>query len=214
MAIDEIKETGGARIGMARATWPFATLTVNRDTLRLNAGIIGDLIFSPADVISIEPYNVFVSQGIRINHSVGNYNKDVVFLTSGINALIEEIRQTGFLDNKEAVPINRDITALQGSGGFPFKWPPVIAIIVMWNLLFIADFHKVFTGDQKFTGFGVFVKIALGMMFLICALLLFLKPMQDFMLKKGRTINGVRPFLYFMMFIVGMMLLTSSLLPT
>jgi len=213
MAVNEIKETGGARIGMARASWPFATLIVNRDTLRLNAGMIGDLIFSPSDIISLEPYNVLVSQGIRINHNVSNYNKDVVFLTSGINTLIEEIRQTGFLDNKEAVPINRDIKALQSSGGFPFKWPPVIAIIVIWNLLFIADNYKFFTTDQQFTGFGIFVKIALGMMFLICALILFLKPMQAFMLKKGRTIDGVRPFLYFMMFVVGMMLLMTSVLP-
>jgi hypothetical protein len=36
----EVKETGRARIGMANATWPFATLTVNREKLQLNATIL------------------------------------------------------------------------------------------------------------------------------------------------------------------------------
>ena len=34
--MDQLKMTGGARIGMANATWPFVTLTVTKDRLDLN----------------------------------------------------------------------------------------------------------------------------------------------------------------------------------
>ena len=49
----EVKKTGGARIGIANATWPFATLKANKDKLELNVIIIGELIFKPSDIISI-----------------------------------------------------------------------------------------------------------------------------------------------------------------
>ena len=31
--MDDIEEIGGATIGLARATWPFAKLTVNKNVL-------------------------------------------------------------------------------------------------------------------------------------------------------------------------------------
>ena len=39
--------------GMANATWPFATLTVNKNELQLKASIIGNLVFKPSDIIAI-----------------------------------------------------------------------------------------------------------------------------------------------------------------
>ena len=41
--MNDIEETGGAKIGLAQATWPFATLTVNKNLLRINASILGNL---------------------------------------------------------------------------------------------------------------------------------------------------------------------------
>lgn len=52
--MNELKLTGGARIGMANATFPFATLKVNKDRLELNASIVGNIVFQPSDIISIE----------------------------------------------------------------------------------------------------------------------------------------------------------------
>ena len=49
----EINQTGGAGIGMANATWPFAKLTVNKDTLTLrdSTDYIGlDYYSSKADI--------------------------------------------------------------------------------------------------------------------------------------------------------------------
>ena len=56
--IQEVKEKGGARIGMINATWPFATLSVTRNELKLNTSIIGNSSFSPSDIIAIEPYKI------------------------------------------------------------------------------------------------------------------------------------------------------------
>jgi len=72
----ELKLTGGARIGKANATIPFATLKVNRDRLELNASIIGNLTFHSSDIVSIEPYTSIpvIGQGLKINHKVSTYN--------------------------------------------------------------------------------------------------------------------------------------------
>ena len=45
--------TGGARIGSSNATYPFADLYVDKEILKLNASIIGNLIFEAKDIISI-----------------------------------------------------------------------------------------------------------------------------------------------------------------
>src|ERR1700744_4031648 len=98
----ELKETGGARIGNANATWPLATLTVTSGELQLKASLIGSLIFLPEDIISIEPYVQipFLGQGIKINHRVAAYNPKVIFWTFVPPAqLISRIEETGFLKN-------------------------------------------------------------------------------------------------------------------
>ena len=75
--------TGGARIGSSNATYPFANLYVDKEILKLNASIIGNLIFEPKDIISIEPYVSIplIGQGIKINHRVEKYNSKVIFWT-------------------------------------------------------------------------------------------------------------------------------------
>ena len=106
----EIKETGGARIGLANATWPFATLIVNENSLTLNAIIVGNLTFKPTDIISIEPYTIFplIWQGIRINHRVSSYKDKVVFWTlKNPKELIRKIEQTGIFNNENPISLCR-----------------------------------------------------------------------------------------------------------
>ena len=214
----EVSETGGARIGMGNATWPFAKLKVTRNRLELNATILGSLIFRPSDIISIEPYSEIVKSGIRINHSVSSYNDKVIFWNSGDSAkLISKIKQTGFLDNKDTEPfyITDEITALQTSGGFPIKIPAAIAIVVIWNLLCLPSFLPFFTHPDKANSpaGSLGMRLALGFIFCLCALLLVAEPVQKLILKPGRDVKSIKPFLYFLMFISGMMILMNFLLP-
>ena len=42
--MNTFEATGGARIGKANATWPFAKIKADKNKLELNASIIGNLI--------------------------------------------------------------------------------------------------------------------------------------------------------------------------
>ena len=209
--MNEIKETGGARIGMANATWPFATLTVSKDKLELNAPIVGNLIFKPADIISISPYSGFMSSGLKINHKVPKYKDHVVFWTfSNTNNLIKRIEQTGFLTNTEPISdeLENRITSAQSRGGFPIKTSAAIAIVVIWNILFLIDYREFFGYEIEGSPLGIGAHLALGFILLTCVLLLTFEPVRQIVLKEGRTVDDIKKFIYFIMLICGFMLLS------
>jgi len=216
--MDEIKETGGARIGNANATWPFATLIVNKNELELKAGIIGNLVFKPSDVTSIERYVQIplIGQGLKINHSVSGYNPKVIFWTMGnITELLRRIEQTGFLAHTNPLPaeISSEIAATQSGGAFPLKIPAAIAIVVIWNILFLTDMLKMFSGHNTGMPLGLGAQLALAFVFITGLLLLISAPFRALMLKPGRTIADIRPFIYFLMFICGIIFLAITFMP-
>ncbi|MBB6498359.1 hypothetical protein [Pedobacter cryoconitis] len=210
----EVKETGGARIGMANATWPFATLTVNNEKLQLNATILGNLIFKPGDIISIVPYSGLMSSGLKINHNVPGYNDNVVFWTfSSPNEIIKKIEATGFLTNTIPLPADLEerITKTQSQGGFPLKTSAAIAIVVIWNILFLINFQNFFGESKVGPHLGLGPQLALGFMLLTCALLLTFEPARRLILKEGRTVDEIKKFIFFIMFICGFILLITVL---
>src|ERR1700727_2630419 len=108
--MDEINEVGGARVGIGHASWPFARLIVTKNKLELDVSILGSFIFKPSDVVSIEVYSGFsLSSGIKINHKVDAYNRNIVFIPwSGAGGLIARISQTGFLNGSQPIPAGLD----------------------------------------------------------------------------------------------------------
>lgn len=213
----EIKETGGARIGMANATWPFAKLTVNKDNLTLNAGILGKLVFNPSNIVSIEPYTgiAVIGSGIQINHNVNGYNPKVIFWTFGNPVvLINKIKQTGFLDNIGSgnyVPVP-DLSSDQKKGGFPIKPAAAIAIVAIWNVLCLYDFYVFFNNSKTVSPINLGGQLALGFILLTGVLLLTLEPFRRLVLKEGRSIDDIKTTIYFIMLISGVMLAFSFLL--
>ncbi|MDB5086074.1 MAG: hypothetical protein JWR09_68 [Mucilaginibacter sp.] len=212
--MNDIEETGGAKIGLAHATWPFAKLTVNKNVLQLNASVIGNLYFRPSDIISIEPSSFLSGAGIRINHRVEKYSSKVIFLTSGSSDLISRIESTGFLHNTDALPVDveAEITKYQLGGSFPIKWSAAIAFIVIWNLLFLADQLGYF-GKKSNMPLGNGARLAIASAFLFALALLISEPFRQLVLKEGRTTKDVKPFLLFLMLITGIMLLALSAIP-
>jgi hypothetical protein len=215
--MDEIKKTGGARIGMMNATWPFATLKVNKNNLELNATILGKLVFTPQDIISIEPYGLIpvLGQGIKINHRVKSYNSKVIFWTMGNpRDLIKKIEGIGFLGNSS--PMSEDlqieINQTQNRGGFPIKTQAAILIVVVWNLLLSIDLYKLFTERVEGSPLGLGAKLAIGFIFITSILLLFTKFARKFILKEGREIDDIRKFIYFLMFICGFLFINISVM--
>jgi len=212
--MNDIEETGGAKIGLAHATWPFAKLTVNKNVLQLNASIIGNLYFRPSDIISIEPSSFLSGSGIKINHRVEKYSSKVIFLTMGGADLINRIASTGFLTNTAPLlpEVETEIATYQSGGSFPIKWSAAIAFIVIWNLLFLADMVG-FLGKGKNIPLGNGSKLAMAFAFLFALGVLILKPFRQLVLKEGRTTKDVKLFFIFLMMITGFMFLMMSLIP-
>jgi len=214
----EIIETGGARIGLLKSTWPFAKLIVSRDKMELRASIMGNLFFKPSDIISIQPYTgtSLLGGGIKIIHNVSSYNADVVFLTMGsTSALISRINETGFMSNvNPASPsFEQEIKSARTQYGFPMKTPAVIVIVVIWNLFFLSDRLSIFHTKPNGAVLGTGAQLALGFVFLTCLVLLKSEFSQVLILKPGRTIDGIKHFLYFIMFITGLMFIGIAFLP-
>lgn len=210
----EVKFTGGARIGMANATWPFASLKVTKDRLDLNATIVGNLVFRPADIISIEPYSGGMSSGLKINHRVPKYKDKVIFWTfKNPNEIIRQIQQTGFLDNTTSILNQTDsdiISERQKQGGFPIKTPFAVAVVVIWNVLFLFDFLDFFKGNTEGIPLGNGVKMALGFVLMTAILILISGGFRKLVLKEGRELKDVSKFLYFIIFICGFMLINLT----
>ena len=208
--MNELKLTGGARIGMANATWPFATLKVSRNKLELNASIVGNLVFQPSNIKSIEPYTQIplIGQGIKINHNVDLYKEKVIFWTF-INpeSVISQIKQTGFLSNHQELTSNSilEIQERQKSGGFPIKKSIGIIAVVIWNLLFLIDFIPFFKGKSEGHPIGNGVLTALGLIFSSALLSLISSEFRSLILKDGRTLEDIKKFSIFIMIISGFM---------
>ena len=211
--MNQLKITGGARIGMANATWPFVTLKVDRDQLELNASIIGNLIFQPADIISIEPYRQIpvLGQGIKINHKVDSYKRKVIFWTfKNPESVIRQIKETGFLDNQQQLshPSNEKIKERQRSGGFPLKKTFAIGTVIIWNLLFLVDIIPFIQGKSEKFPIGNGALVALGLIFTSALLSLISEGFRKLILKDGRTLEDIKIFSIFIMMISGMMFLS------
>ena len=189
-------------------------LYVDKETLNINALLLGDLEFQSQDIISIEPITKvpILGQGIKIIHRLEKYNPEVIFWTfKDPNSVIDEIRKTGFLDNINSVisPADTELFIRQEQRGFPIKKPVVIILGVLWNALFLWDFLPFILQNEKHgIPFGNGVKMALGLAFISSILTLISEPFRKIILKEGREFSEIKKLAYFIMIISGMMLLS------
>jgi hypothetical protein len=129
---DGFKSTGGVRIGWINASWPLAELSVSPGALKLRT-LIGTYTFTPEQVVRIEPYGSIpiLYRGIRIVHSNPDCPSSVIFwCLRNPERLIERIRQ--------AIPGASPLGA-QARRGVPFRWSFILALVAVWNALFILD---------------------------------------------------------------------------
>ena len=91
--------TGGARIGLFNVTWPFAKLSVTADQLTLKVMFSGTYQFPENSVIAIHKFVriPFFGSGIRIEHSVSEYPRHIVFWFLGYpSTVISFLAENGF----------------------------------------------------------------------------------------------------------------------
>ncbi|TBW30424.1 hypothetical protein EZJ28_00815 [Gramella sp. KN1008] len=222
--MDELRLTGGARLGMANATFPLASLKVNENRLELNAGIVGNLTFQPSDIISIEAYTMIpiIGQGIKINHRVSSYKERVIFWSfKDPDSVVRQIRETGFLkhtkNNPEHIPDipnhmpDRSLIQKQSKGGFPLKMGFAVGAIIAWNLFFLIDFLDFFSGEKKDFSLGIGAFTAVGLLFLTSFLSLISTGFCQLILKEGRDLQDIKRFAVFVMIVSGFMLLNLGI---
>ncbi|WP_300672751.1 hypothetical protein [Soonwooa sp.] len=188
--------TGGARIGLSWASYPFVSLYVDKSILKINASIVGSYFFRPEDISSIEAYTLIpiLGQGIKINHKVPQYSSKIIFWTfQDPNIVLEEIKNTGFLNNinpkiKDESIKNNERPEMSG---FLIKNNVAISFIILWVLLLLYDFVPFFLNysANKFP-FGLGVISALSLLFVSALLVLFSEKFRKLVFKDGKKLSN------------------------
>jgi hypothetical protein len=98
---DEIfTQEGGYRVGRSallsfNASWPFGSVEVRSGQLVLYC-ITRRLLFPVAAVANISVYHGFFSVGVRIEHTIPDYPRFVVFWTREPDKLLQRLKDAGY----------------------------------------------------------------------------------------------------------------------
>lgn len=196
--MDEFSVTGGARIGLVNATWPFAKLIVSTTHLRL-CSLIGTYEFLPRHVVSLERYGSipFFSSGIRIAHARSDYPPKIIFWYLGNpETLIHRIGETGF---SPTAPANSALKVRE----FPVRSIAILLSLLAWCGLFLLD--RSFPRGTAFQP-GLFALTALLLAFLVCWRTRTSPTIQKMILKDGHSVNEIKAFLLLVQIVVGILL--------
>jgi hypothetical protein len=143
-----------------------------------------------------------VGRGVRIVHTRPDYPAKIIFWAfRDPDRVVNDIRVSGFLPraSSAAVPSRR---------GFPFQGTPLVALVVVWNILVLLDG---FVPWKEPKGPGLFVQLAFALVFLAAALTQRSKTVQHWVLQPGRSIGEIRPFLLLLQVVSGFLLVASML---
>jgi hypothetical protein len=197
-----LKSTGGAQIGWMNATWPLARLTASAHQLSLSGLLLGTYAFSPSDVANLKPYGwlPILGRGIQIIHTNANYPPKIIFWCLGPERLIRRINALGF---QPRAPL----TAVPKRNGIPFRWSFLIAVLVVWNALFLLDD---FVPWKEPRGPGIYTLLALLILFVTSVAAARSEAFQVLVLKPGRSVTEIRPVLNLVQLISGVMLIAFA----
>jgi|KBSSwiStaDraftv2_1062776.scaffolds.fasta_scaffold23174_6 hypothetical protein len=199
-----LKITGGAQIGWVQASWPLATLSASPSALSISAFLIGSYSFAPEQVVALKPHNslAIFRKGIRVVHSSRECPATIAFWTfRNPERLLEEIRLSGFLPRGSS-------TAVPTHHGIPIRWSTIIVVIVVWNGLFLLDGFVPWNAPKAP---GLFVLLALALLFATAMSVLRSAAIQSWVLKPGRSVGEIRSLLLFLLLVSGMLLVGFTL---
>jgi len=198
--------TGGARIGWTNASWPLAQLSATPERLTISVRLLGTYDFAPDQVAALERYMLIpvVACGIRIRHCRADYQHRIMFWCLGNpDDVLRGILAAGFVP---AAPM----AAVIKPRGFAMRWSTIITAVLVWNGLFILDLlYSNSHGRLPLPGLGAV--IALGLAFALSAGTLVSPRLQGLVLKPGRSVNEIRPFLRLLAFISGIMFVVFAI---
>jgi hypothetical protein len=123
---------------------------------------------------------------------VHTYKENVIFWSlTKPSKIIKKMEETAFweLIQSKSIVDNDLIIKKQSQGAFPLKKYFVLTMVVLWNLLFVADLLNFYLQKDQATTTCYGVMTAIALLFFSCILVLFIKPFRLLVLKEGRTLN-------------------------
>jgi len=197
--------TGGARVGWTNATWPLAKLSVSPDKLTISIGLLGSYSFAPDEVSSVERYALIpvLGWGVRVYHCKADCPQRVIFWCLGSpDTVLQGIRDSGFLPTASG-------SLLPQRHGIAMRWSAIIIAVVIWNaLFFLGGGHSGRVPSRP----GPFMLAPLLFAFVLSVGTLKSPQLQRIILKPGRNVGEIRPFLRLLAFISGFLLVVFSIL--
>jgi hypothetical protein len=202
--MEEIRATGGARIGAVNESWPFAKVVVSAKFLRLTS-LLGTYDFLPSDVVSLERYGSipFFYSGVRIVHARSGYPAKIIFWYPGnAETLIGKIRETGFMPT---APASSEIRWR----GIPVRWTTILLFILIWNGLFLVDgvIHRSFV---KWPGSIMLVPFLLA--FLVSWGTKTFPGLQKMIVSDGHSVDEIKAYLTLIQLVSGILFVVFGVL--
>lgn len=192
-----ISFSGNVEIGWVSA--PLATLSASATSLSISVPVIGSYRFGPEQVVGLEPYGgfPFIGKGIRIVHTRPDCPARIIFRCfHSPDRILDDVRLAGFLPRASSAGVpKRD--------GMPVRWPPVVTLIVLWNTLFLLDGYVPWNAPRAP---GRFVFLALALVFATALAVERSAAAQSWVLKPGRAVGEIRPYLRLFQSVSGPML--------
>jgi hypothetical protein len=197
--------TGGARVGWTNASWPLAKLSASPDKLTISIALLGTYSFAPDEVSAVERYVMIpvLGWGVRICHCKVDCPQRVIFWCLGSpNTVLQGIRSAGFLPTATA-PLSPQ------HRGIAMRWSAIIAAVIVWNALFF--FNHIRSGQNPSQP-GPIILAPLVFAFALSVGTLKLPQLQRIILKPGRSVGEIEPFLRLLAFVSGLLLIIFSIL--
>lgn len=190
----EVSFRGGSRIGWVNASWPLAKLCLSPDRLSISG--LGDVEFTPSQVVSFERYGSIplLASGIRINHNRLDCPDKVIFWCMGNrDKVFSAIARSGFHPAGQTSPRVE---------GFPIRWSIVIGFVVLWNVLFLLD-HPF--GSNHAQPIGPFSFLALLLLFGFATALRKSVRLQQIVMRSGHQFGEIKSFLQLLQVVSGLL---------
>jgi hypothetical protein len=194
--VDKLTYRGGSRIGWINASWPFGKLSLSKDLISISG--MEKIEFTPSQVVSFERYwsIPLFANGIQIKHNRLDIPEKVIFWCVGSReSVLLAINQIGFEPTGQSIP---------RAEGFPVRWHVVIAMIVLWNALFMID--QSFESNEPNT-LGSFSLLALFLLFSFATVLLKSKRLQNIVLRSGHQLGEIKSILLLLQIVSGFLFL-------
>jgi hypothetical protein len=141
--------------------------------------------------------------GIRIHHCSANCPKRVIFWCLGSpETILSGIRDSGFL------PI-ASVSASAQPRSIAMRWSAIIIAVILWNALFFFGFGR----DREVPPRpGPLILTPLLFAFALSVGTLISTKLQRIILKPGRNVGEIRPFLRLLAFVSWLLLIIFSIL--